>query len=108
MGFTIYLETESWIEMQIGSSLLTLSKRDRPWVGPSIPNNSAAIQLAFRVAPHEVQSCYEELKAQNVNIVQAPQIIDQRVWKYWKHKTLFFKDPEGNLLEIYAEISIQE
>jgi len=28
------------------------------------------------------------------------------VWKYWKHRTLFFKDPEGNLLEIYAEIDI--
>ncbi len=108
MGFPIHLETESWIEMRVGSMLLTLSKRDRPFVGSALPDDSAAVQLAFRVAPQEVQSCYEELLAQGVEIVQAPQIINQRVWQYWKHRTLFFKDPEGNLLEIYAEIEIDE
>ena len=108
MGFSIHLETESWIEMQVGSTLLTLSKRERPFVGPAISDDTAAVQLAFRVAPQDVQSCYEELKAQDVEIVQPPQIIDQRAWKYWKHRTLFFKDPEGNLLEIYAEIEIPD
>ena len=108
MGFPIHLETESWIEMSIGSILLALSKRDRPFVGPLISNGSASVQLAFRVSPQEVQSCYEELLEKQVEIVQAPQIIDKRVWKYWKHRTLFFKDPEGNLLEIYAEIEISE
>lgn len=108
MGFPIHLETESWIEMRVGSILLTLSKRDRPFVGPPLPDDSAAVQLAFRVAPHEVEGCYEELKANHVEIVQPPQIINQRVWKYWKHRTLFFKDPEGNLLEIYAEIELPE
>ena len=108
MGFPIYLETENWIEMRVGSLLLTLSRRDRPFVGPPLPAESAAVQLAFRVTPQEVQSCYEELKAKQVEIVQPPQIIDRRVWKYWKHRTLFFKDPEGNLLEIYADIEIPE
>lgn len=108
MGFPIYLETESWIEMRVGSTLLTLSRRERPFVGPPLPEGSAAVQLAFRVTPQEVQSCYEELKAKHVEIVQSPQIIDRRVWKYWKHRTLFFKDPEGNLLEIYADIEIAE
>ena len=108
MGFPIHLETESWIEMRVGSMLLTLSKRDRPFVGSAVPDDSAAVQLAFRVAPQEVQSCYEELLAQGVEIVQAPQIINPRVWQYWKHRTLGFKDPEGNLLEIYAEIEVDE
>jgi catechol-2,3-dioxygenase len=108
MGFPIYLETASWIEMRVGSVLLTLSKRDHPFVGPALPDNSAAVQLAFRVRPQDVQSCYEELKDKHVEIVQAPQIIDRSVWKYWKHRTVFFKDPEGNLLEIYAEIEIPE
>lgn len=108
MGFPIHLETASWIEMRIGSLLLTLAKRTSPYVGPSLPHNSAAVQLAFRVAPHEVQSCYEELQEKQVEIVQAPQIIDERVWKFWKHRTLFFKDPEGNLLEIYAEIEVAD
>jgi lactoylglutathione lyase len=108
MGFPIYLEMDSWIEMRVGSVLLALSKRDRPHVGPALPDESAAVQLAFRVAVQEVQSCYEELKVKNVEIVQPPQTIDKRVWKYWKHRTLFFKDPEGNLLEIYADIDIPD
>ncbi|GAB5492262.1 MAG: VOC family protein [Phototrophicaceae bacterium] len=108
MGFPIHLETASWIEMRIGAILLTLSTRNRPHLGASPPAESASVQLAFRVAPHEVQTCYEELKAKDVEIVQAPQIIDKRAWKYWQHRTLFFKDPEGNLLEIYAEIEISD
>ena len=109
MEFPIYLETESWVEMRVGSVLLTLSKREgRPFVGPPLSEDFAAVQLAFRVTPQEVQSCYEELKEKGVEIVQAPQIIDKRAWKYWKHQTLFFKDPEGNLLEIYADIDIPE
>lgn len=108
MGFPIYLETPSWIELRLGSTLLTLSRRARPFVGPPLPEGSAAVQLAFRVAPADVQSCYEELKAKGVEIVQTPQIIDSSVWRYWKHRTLFFKDPEGNLLEIYADIEISE
>ncbi len=60
------------------------------------------------MAPQEVQSCYEELKEKQVEIIQALQTIDRSVWKYWKHRTLFFKDPEENILEIYAEIEISE
>ena len=108
MGFPIYLEAESWIELRIGPVLLTLSKRDRPFVGPALLAGSAAVQLAFRVAPEEVTTCYEELIAEGVEIVQPPQTIDKRVWKYWKHRTLFFKDPDGNLLEIYAEIEVAQ
>ena len=106
MGFPIHLEKSSWVEMRVGAMLLTLSTRERPFVGNPISKDSAAIQLAFRVAPQEVETCYEELKAHDVEIVQPPRIIDERAWQYWQHKTLFFKDPEGNLLEIYAEIDI--
>ena len=104
LGFPIHLETDSWVEMRVGSQLLTLSTRERPLVGPPPPSGAASVQLAFRVAPQEVESCYEELKVKGVEIVQPPQVIDERVWQYWQHRTLFFKDPEGNLLEIYAEI----
>jgi catechol 2,3-dioxygenase-like lactoylglutathione lyase family enzyme len=106
MGFPIHLQTDFWIEMRVGALLLTLSRRDRPNVGPALPADTAAVQLAFRVSPQEVQTCYEELLEAKVRIVQPPQTIDQKVHKYWKHRTLFFKDPEGNLLEIYAEIEI--
>lgn len=108
MGFPIHLQTEFWIELRVGSLLLTLSRRDRPNVGAALPSGTAAVQLAFRVSPQDVQTCYEELLEAKIPIVQAPQTIDQRVQKFWKHRTLFFKDPEGNLLEIYAEIEIPE
>jgi len=108
MGFPIYLETDFWIEMRVGSVLLTLSQRGRPFEGPPVPDNSASFQLAFRVTPQEVQSCYEELKEKQVEIIQGPQNIDRKFWKYWKHRSLFFKDPEGNILEIYADIEISE
>ena len=82
MGFPIHLETDSWIEMRVGSVLLTLSTRKRPFIESAPSNRSTAIQLAFRVTPQEVGGCYEELKANHVEIVQAPQIIDKRVWHY--------------------------
>ena len=110
MEFPIYRETPSWVEMRVGSVLLTLSRRDRPWVGAPLPADTAAVQLAFRVTPQEVQSCYEELQAKQVEIVQPPQNNAPRVRHFylWQHRTLFFKDPEGNLLEIYAEIEVSE
>ena len=108
MGFPVHLETDSWIELRVGSMLLTLARRDAARMGPAPPGETASVQLAFRVSPQDVQSCYEELLSARVEIVQPPQTIDRRVWKHWKHRTLFFRDPESNLLEIYAEIEVVE
>jgi len=101
MGFPIYLDAGTWIEMRVGSVLLTLSQRGRPFEGPHIPKESASVQLAFRVTPGEVYICYNELLDQYVDIIAPPTDKDM---KYWKHRTLFFKDPEGNILEIYADV----
>jgi catechol-2,3-dioxygenase len=98
MGFPIYGDRGSWIEMRVGSVLLTLRYRGRPYDGPSFQPHSAALQLAFRVTPAEVDTCYTELCEQGVEIVEPP------ISKDYGHKTLFFKDPEGNVLEIYADI----
>jgi catechol 2,3-dioxygenase-like lactoylglutathione lyase family enzyme len=56
------------------------------------------VQLAFKVEPEEVYPCYAELVERQVEILDPP-----RDWDYG-HRTLFFRDPEGNILEIYAEI----
>ncbi len=100
LEFPLYSDSEYWVELRVGSVLLTLRERGRSYDGPAAPSNSAGVQLAFRVAPQEVQSCYEELKAKHVEILQAPR--DES----WNHRTLFFKDPEGNILEIYADIEL--
>jgi lactoylglutathione lyase len=52
----------------------------------------------LRVAPGDVASCAAVLKERGVKIVSGP--TDQP----FGHRTLFFRDPDGNVLEIYAEI----
>jgi catechol-2,3-dioxygenase len=98
LGFPLYRDEEGWIEMRVGAVLLTLRHRGRPYDGPSFQPHSAAVQLAFRVAPAEVEPCYRELCERGVEIVEPP------ISQDYGHKTLFFKDPEGNVLEIYADI----
>ncbi len=91
-----------WLELRVGATLLTLRPRGmaairgRSFDGPSSPG-SASVQLAFRVAPPEVDRCHVELSALGVEILDPP--TDQP----WGHRTLFFRDPERNLLEIYAD-----
>jgi lactoylglutathione lyase len=87
-----------WIEYRIGSNILTLAhphiaKDDAP-----TPEGAASLQLAFRVAPPDVSRCEEELRAAGVAIISPA--TDQP----WRHRTLFFRDPDGNILEIYADI----
>jgi catechol 2,3-dioxygenase-like lactoylglutathione lyase family enzyme len=97
LGFPIDRDWEDWTELRVGSVLLTLRRRGRPYDGEKYPN-SAGVQLAFRVAPSEVESCYTELLEKHVEIIEAPRDQD------YGHRTLFFNDPEGNILEIYADI----
>lgn len=97
MQFPIYRDLDNWIELTIGSSLLTLRERGRKYDGNG-NTGSASIQLAFRVTSDQVDRCYEELKSAGVPILEPPK--EQE----WGHKTLFFRDPEHNILEIYADI----
>jgi catechol 2,3-dioxygenase-like lactoylglutathione lyase family enzyme len=57
-----------------------------------------SLQLAFRVPPRDVDRCAAELAEAGVPILLPP--TDQP----WGHRTLFFRDPDGNVLEVYAEI----
>ena len=97
MGFRNYRDLDGWLELQVGAVLLTLRKRGRPYDGPRL-TGSAAVQLAFRVAPAEVDACHAELLRKQVEILEAPRDQD------YENRTLFFKDAEANILEIYADI----
>ena len=97
LGFPIERDWEDWIELRAGAVLLTLRKRGRPYDGQT-PRGSAGVQLAFRVTPREVDEWYAELLQKQVEILEPPRDRD------YGHRTLFFKDPEGNILEIYADI----
>ncbi len=100
MGFPIETDLPNWVSFRVGAALLTLRPRG-PWAawddGASVPG-SAAVQLAFRVAPPAVDACHAELVAKGVPILRGP--TDQPTWR---HRTLFFRDPEDNVIEIYAE-----
>lgn len=99
MGFALHRElSPRWIEYRIGSNILALAERGGRFDDPAQPIGTLALQLAFRVAPQEVDLCAATLAERGVAIVSPP--TDQP----FGHRTLFFRDPDGNLLEIYAEI----
>ena len=97
LGFPIERDWDDWIEMRAGAVLLTIRIRGRSYDGQKVPG-AAGVQLAFRVSPTEVDACYEELLELEVEVLEAPRDQD------YGHRTLFFRDPEGNILEVYAEI----
>lgn len=100
MGFALDHESDKWISFRVGATLLTLRPRGPSLAGedgPALPG-SAALQLAFRVPPRAIDACHAELVAKGVAIVRAPTELPD-----WRHRTLFFRDPEDNVIEIYAE-----
>ncbi|QBD80622.1 glyoxalase/bleomycin resistance/dioxygenase family protein [Ktedonosporobacter rubrisoli] len=104
LGFPLYRDFGNWVELQVGASLLTLRERGagydgvREHDGPAPQDGTSALQLAFRVTPAEVDSCFSELRQKDVTILLPP------TNQASGHRTLFFKDPENNVLEIYADL----
>ena len=100
MGFPVETDLDTWVSFRVGATLLTLRPRGRgpAWEdGPSAAG-SANVQLAFRVPPPAVDACHAELVAKGVPILRGPTDLPD-----WRHRTLFFRDPEDNVIEIYAE-----
>ncbi|MBB4425960.1 catechol 2,3-dioxygenase-like lactoylglutathione lyase family enzyme [Bradyrhizobium sp. CIR48] len=88
----------NWIEYGLGGNTLALARPRRTAADAPTPPGSAALQLAFKVSAAEVDACADELVQQGVALVSPP------TNQSFGHRTLFFRDPDGNLLEIYAEI----
>ena len=88
----------NWIEYGLGSNTLALARPSRTAGDAPTPPGSASLQLAFKVSAAEVDACADELVRQGVALLSPP------TNQPFGRRTLFFRDPDGNLLEIYAEI----
>ena len=97
-GFPIEEDADHFVAFRVGTLFLGLRPRGRSYDGPEIPDDSAGIQLSFRVPPADVDHAYDALTARNVSVIEGPTNQD------WPHRTLFFSDPENNVLAIFADI----
>ncbi|MEN3376683.1 MAG: hypothetical protein V7604_2038, partial [Hyphomicrobiales bacterium] len=101
LGFPLLRElSPGWIEYRVGGNTLALATPSRTAADAPTPNGTASLQLAFRVSVAQVDQCADELVRQGVELLSPP--TDQA----FGHRTLFFRDPDGNLLEVFADISL--
>ena len=99
LGFPLRRElSPGWIEYRVGDNTLALARPRLTAADAPMPNGSASLQLAFKVSSPEVDRCADELVRQGVDLLAPP--TDQA----FGHRTVFFRDPDGNLLEVFAEI----
>jgi catechol 2,3-dioxygenase-like lactoylglutathione lyase family enzyme len=99
LGFPLIRElSPGWIEYRVGDNTLALARPSRTAADSPTPDGSASLQLAFKVSAREVDQCADELVRQGVKLLSPP--TDQA----FGHRTLFFRDPDGNLLEVFADI----
>lgn len=99
LGFAPSRElSPDWLEFAVGPNTIALARPKRVAHDAPTPPGGASLQLAFKVPVPEVDRCAEELARHGVAILDPP--TDQP----FGHRTLFFRDPDGNLLEVYAEL----
>ena len=89
---------DHWIEYRVGATTLALTTHGRRFNDAPPARGALSLQMAFRVAPQIVADCAAALEARGVELISP--LTDQP----WGHRTIFFRDPDGNVLEIFAEI----
>ena len=91
--------SERWIEYGIGANTLALATHGARFGDQPPPaQGTPLLQLAFRVPPPAVAECAAALEAKGIKLTSP--LTDHP----FGHRTIFFRDPDGNVLEIYAEI----
>ena len=97
-------ENDVYADFDTGSSSLALFRRDlmAETVGTTDKPANADCQdrVAFIFHAENVDAAYEELKAKGIALITEPQ--DRPIWGI---RTAHFRDPDGNLLEIYSPLA---
>src|SRR5680860_263327 len=88
-----------YLELAVGSSVLAIRLRGREYDGHPRTNAGAAVQIAFRVSPGDVDACAQQLADCGVSLLEPI-----RHFPDFGHRALFVADPEHNIIEIYAEV----
>ena len=100
LGFPLLRElSPGWIEYRVGDNTLALARPRLTAADAPTPNGSASLQLAFKV-PRPKLICAPTNSCGRASIwsLHPPT-------RSFGHRTLFFRDPDGNLLEVFADIS---
>ena len=99
LGFALLRElSPNWIEYRVGNNTLALARPSLTAADGPTPEGSASLQLAFKVSAPEVDQCADELVRHGVSLLSPP------TNQTFGNRTLFFRDPDGNLLEVFADI----
>lgn len=88
----------TFVGFQVGGVWLGLRPRGRRYDGLPVSAASASIQLSFRVPPADVDLAYKSIMTHDLDVIEQP------TNQNWPHRTLFFRDPENNIIEIFADI----
>jgi lactoylglutathione lyase len=90
--------SDKWVEYRIGANTLALAARGGLFNDPPPPQGALSLQMAFRVASDMVAKCAAALDAKGIKLSHP--LTDHP----FGHRTIFFRDPDGNVIEIFAEI----
>ena len=90
--------SDKWVEYRVGSNTLALAAYGGLFNDEPPPKGALSLQLAFRVGPDLVAECAAHLEEKGVRLTHP--LTDHA----FGHRTIFFRDPDGNVIEIFAEI----
>jgi len=101
LGFKVRLQEKIYVEFETEGTILALSdvKLGEKVVGPELIGSIDGSKRNFSLTLGEVENIdatFEELSKKGVEFVNPP------TTHPWGQRTAYFKDPEGNILELFT------